>query len=167
MVGAELWLQTLAHAVRLENRFEILKWNPRLWLNGNDIRKPKIKDLLTGTRDDLPAVPIYPTGYHLDYANEEARRERALWFYRTCVSGFYRQWWRFAHKYNTTKNIGGGFLMETLVHLYLGFRGSRTETGGTHMKSSTGNYGGFTRLRLRLAKMATLWVRKGMENHTI
>ena len=92
------------------------------------MREPKIRNLLTGLHEGVSEAPIYPRGYNLTYSDDEMRIERAQWFYNNCILNFYRNWWKYAEKTNTTKNIGFGSLAEVMVMLYFGFRGSRTET---------------------------------------
>jgi hypothetical protein len=65
----------------------------------------------------------------LEYFNPEMRLERARWFFESCIINFYRNWWNYAVKTNTARNIGFGSLAEEMVRLYYGFRGSRKEKG--------------------------------------
>lgn len=130
----------LAHAVRNgDGDFEILHWSPNA-KRKNDLRKPKIRNLLTGLHEGVSEAPIYPRGYDLTYSDDEMRIERAQWFYENCILGFYRNWWDYAEKTNTTKNIGFGSLAEEMVRLYFGFRGSRTETAGDAYELQDGEW---------------------------
>lgn len=119
----------LAHAVRNgDGDFEILHWSPNP-KRKNDVRKPAIRKLLIGEHEGVSQAPIYPRGFDLNYSDDVQRRERAQWFFENCILGFYRAWWDFADRTNTTKNIGFSSLAEDMVRLYFGFRASRTETG--------------------------------------
>ena len=118
------------HEDRNENDWVITHWHPKeSRKNDITVTDSKCRELMLGSHEGLPEVPMFPRGYHLQYEEDVERRERALRFFDTCIVGFYREWQEFASMTNTPKNIGFSFYTELLSLLHNGFRGSRTETG--------------------------------------
>jgi hypothetical protein len=142
----------LAHAVQQPNGFVTTYWEPD---NPGLISSPNVEQVLIGLDDSLQEMPVEPQGFQLNdyFGNETERREQALRLFNEGFVRFYRAMRVHTDANQMGANLGFDHLIEHMVMLWFGLRGSRSgargvdvyEADGTpsEVKSATGQQGDY------------------------
>ncbi len=142
----------LAHAVQQPEGFEVTYWQPD---DPELISEAHIEEILTRIDDNLEEMPVQPGGFEFEnyYENEIGRRELALEFFQEAFVNFYRQMRVHTDANGMGGNIGFDHLIEHMVMLWFGLRGSRSGGKGvdvfeldgapSEVKSATGQQGDY------------------------
>lgn len=142
----------LAHAVQQNDGFVTTYWEPD---NPGLISSEDVEDILIGLDDCLEEMPVEPQGFELDeyFANETERREQALRLFNEGFVNFYRAMRVHTDPNQMGGNLGFDHLIEHMVMLWFGLRGSRSGARGvdlyepdgapSEVKSATGQEGDY------------------------
>jgi len=142
----------LAHAVQQPSGFVTTYWNPD---NPELISSEEVEEKLVGLDENLAEMPAEPEGFDLEdyYANETGRREQALRLFTEGFVNFYRAMRVHTDANQMGGNIGFDHLIEHMVMLWFGLRGTRSGARGvdvyepdgepSEVKSATGQQGDF------------------------
>ena len=142
----------LAHAVQQPDGFVATYWQPD---TPGLISSEDVEEILVGLDDSLEEMPVEPQGFDLDdyFANETERREQALRLFNEGFVGFYRAMRVHTDANQMGGNLGFDHLIEHMVMLWFGLRGSRSGARGvdvyeadgapSEVKSATGQQGDY------------------------